>query len=160
MNIQPRIETLPEKKLVGLRLVMSHTNNMTGQLWQSFMQRRREIANAIGTDLYSLRIYSPDYFQNFQSSTEFEKWACIEVAGFDNVPSGMETLIIPEGLYAVFPYKGLPSEGAETFRYIYSQWVPNSGYKLDNRPHFELLGSKYKNDDPNSEEDIWVPIWK
>jgi AraC family transcriptional regulator len=158
MNIQLRIETLQEKKLVGMRMIMSHTNNMTGHLWQQFMSRRKEIINTIGTDLYSLRIYTQDYFQNFHPSTEFEKWACIEVADFDEVPSEMQTLTIQEGLYAVFPYKGLPSEGAETFRYIYSQWVPNSGYNLDNRPHFEILGSKYKNDDPNSEEDIWVPI--
>ena len=35
---------------------------------------------------------------------------------------------------------------------------PNSDYKPDDRPHFELLGAKYKNDDPDSEEEIWIPI--
>lgn len=29
-------------------------------------------------------------------------------------------------------------------------WLPNSDYLLDDRPHFELLGDKYKNNDPNS----------
>ena len=160
-TIQPReIVTFAEKKLVGMRVIMSHTNNKTGELWQSFMPRRKEITNPIGTDLYSLRVYSQNYFANFSPSTEFEKWACIEVASFDEVPSDMETLVIPEGLYAVFPYKGLPSDGAETFRSIYGLWLPSSGYQLDDRPHFEILGNKYKNDDPSSEEDIYVPIGK
>jgi AraC family transcriptional regulator len=160
MNTQPRIETISAKKLVGMRVIMSHTDNKTHELWQSFMPRRNSIPNTIGTDLYSLRVYSPDYFAHFTLSSQFEKWACVEVAHFHDVPEGMETLIIPEGLNAVFPYKGLPSEGAATFRYIYSQWLPSSGYRLDDRPHFEILGSRYKNDDPNSEEDIWVPIGK
>jgi AraC family transcriptional regulator len=36
--------------------------------------------------------------------------------------------------------------------------LPNSAYELDDREHFELLGEKYKNNDPNSEEEIWIPI--
>ncbi|MEN9524835.1 MAG: hypothetical protein RLZZ256_219, partial [Bacteroidota bacterium] len=31
-------------------------------------------------------------------------------------------------------------------------------YLLDERPHVEVMGSKYKNNDPASEEDIWIPI--
>ncbi len=38
--------------------------------------------------------------------------------------------------------------------------LPNSEYELENRPHFEVLGEKYKNNDPNSEEEIWIPIKK
>ncbi|MEP1984886.1 MAG: GyrI-like domain-containing protein, partial [Maribacter dokdonensis] len=38
------------------------------------------------------------------------------------------------------------------------EWIPNSEYQLDGRPHFEVLGAKYKNNDPNSEEEVWIPI--
>ncbi|MFM9945765.1 MAG: GyrI-like domain-containing protein, partial [Bacteroidia bacterium] len=41
---------------------------------------------------------------------------------------------------------------------IYGTWIPNSEYNLDNRPHFEILGEKYKNNHPDSEEEIWIPI--
>ncbi|WP_371811654.1 GyrI-like domain-containing protein [Flavobacterium sp. M31R6] len=41
---------------------------------------------------------------------------------------------------------------------MFRTWIPNSKYDLDHRPHFEILGAKYKKDDPNSEEEIWVPI--
>lgn len=43
--------------------------------------------------------------------------------------------------------------------YIYGSWLPNSTeYARDNRPHFEILGEKYKNNDPESEEEIWIPV--
>jgi AraC family transcriptional regulator len=29
---------------------------------------------------------------------------------------------------------------------------------LDQRPHVEVMGEKYKNNDPDSEEEIWIPI--
>ena len=34
--MEPRIELLNDKKLVGIKLKMSLTNNKTGQLWASF----------------------------------------------------------------------------------------------------------------------------
>jgi AraC family transcriptional regulator len=34
----------------------------------------------------------------------------------------------------------------------------DSAYDLDNRPHFEILGEKYKNESPDSEEELWIPV--
>jgi AraC family transcriptional regulator len=70
----------------------------------------------------------------------------------------METFTLTSGLYAVFQYKGTANEAAGTFQYILGTWLPNSEYTLDSRPHFEILGEKYKNNDPDSEEEIWIPI--
>jgi len=155
--MQPRIETIAAKTLVGKRLTMSLVNNKTGELWHSFMRQRNEIENTTGAGLYSMQVYNHLYFTNFNPNTEFEKWAAAEVSTMNNVPSGMETFTLPGGLYAVFPYKGLSSD-PQIFQYIFGTWLPNSKYMLDNRPHFEILGSKYKNDDPESEEEIWIPI--
>jgi AraC family transcriptional regulator len=69
----------------------------------------------------------------------------------------METIILQRGLYAVFDYKGLNTDNS-IFQYILGTWLPTSDYELDNRPHFEVLGDKYKNNDPTSEEEIWIPI--
>ena len=157
--MQPRFETLSEKKLVGKRLTMSLVNNKTGLLWGSFMPVRGTIANPVNTDLFSMQVYGPEYsFQNFNPHAEFEKWAVAEVTDFNAVPDGMETFTLPGGLYAVFIHKGPASEGERTFRYIFGEWLPNSGYELDNRPHFELLGEKYRNDHPDSEEEVWIPV--
>lgn len=140
---------------------MSFVSNRTMELWKNFMPRRKEITNAVGTELYSVELYNgTGFFENFNPANEFEKWAAVEVSNFDSLPEGMDTLIIPEGEYAVFHYKGKPSEAQETYRFIYSQWIPGSAYKLDNRPHFALMGEKYKGEDPESEEEFWIPVTK
>lgn len=157
--MEPVIKITSEKKLVGKRMTISFSNNRTVDLWKSFMPRRKEISNHIGTELYSLQIYSPLFFTNVNPNTEFEKWATMEVTGFDHVPDEMETFTLKGGLYAVFFYKGLSTDHT-IFEYIFGTWLPNSDFVLDNRPHFQILGEKYKNNDPDSEEEIWIPIKK
>ncbi|HVF97733.1 MAG TPA: GyrI-like domain-containing protein [Flavisolibacter sp.] len=159
METPPRIETSTQRKLIGKRLTMTFANNQTFKLWQSFMPRRQEIKNTVTSDLFSMQVYPSSFHFTFPDlSTEFEKWAAVEVADLETVPDGMETFILPGGLYAVFDYKGLSTD-TTIFQYIFGVWLPHSkAYALDNRPHFEILGEKYKNNDPDSEEEIWIPI--
>ena len=152
-----KIETLSEKKLVGKRLTMSFADNKIGQLWKDFMPRRKEISNTLTNDLISMVVYNPTHFADFKPTNEFERWATVEVSDFDHVPNQMETFVLPGGLYAVFDYQGLNTDNS-IFQYIFGTWLPNSEYVLDDRPHFEVLGNKYKNNDPTSEEEIWIPI--
>lgn len=156
--MNPVFETISEKKLIGQRLKMSLSGNKTADLWRKFMPERDKIENRVGYDLISMQIYPDSYFSEFNPDTEFEKWAAAEVSDYGIIPDGMETYTIPAGLYAVFHYKGDPREGAKIFEYIFSTWLPASGYMLDNRPHFEVLGDKYKNNNPESEEEIKIPV--
>ena len=159
--MDPRIEVLPEKKLVGLTLTMSLSENKTHALWSSFMPRRKEIINNLNTDLISLQVYQPGYFDHFNALNEFEKWALIEVSDFDNVPKNMQSFSLSEGLYAVFIFKGSSKDyesAARFFEYIFKSWLPASNYLLDHRPHFEILGMKHSNESPDSEEEVWIPI--
>ncbi|HEX5113264.1 MAG TPA: GyrI-like domain-containing protein [Saprospiraceae bacterium] len=153
-----RIERLQEKKLIGMKMSMTFADNKTAQLWKSFMPRRGEIQDAIGTDLYSLQKYPPSFFNPFNPMTTFEKWAAMEVIDFNLIPDGMEALVIPGGEYAVFIYRGDARNASPFFQYIFSKWLPASGYPLDARPHFEILGEKYKHNDGDSEEEVWIPI--
>ncbi len=135
---------------------MSLANNKTFELWKSFMPRRKETTSKKNNEMFSLQVYN-DPLRLGDLKQEFEKWALVEVSNFENVPNGMETFNLESGLYAVFHYKGLNTDN-RIFIYIFSDWLPKSGYELDKRPHFEILGEKYKNGDPNSEEEIWIPI--
>jgi AraC family transcriptional regulator len=156
--MQPRIETLKGKKLVGKRIKMSFSDNKTFELWRDFMPKRTEIKNNVGSGLYSIEVYAPLFFNNFNPKTEFDKWAAIEVTDFNTVPDKMETITLPSGLYAVFLHNGPASTGPKTYQYIFGTWLPNSDFLLDNRPHFAVMGEKYKNEDPSSEEELWIPI--
>ena len=154
----PRIETSIDKKLVGKSMRMSYANYRIGELWSSFMPRRKEITNNLTNDLISMVVYQPTHFANFKPTNEFERWAAVEVASFENVPEGMETFTLPSGLYAVFLYKETSTDISNFYQNIFTVWIPNSAYALDDRAHFEILGEKYKNNDPSSEEEIWIPI--
>lgn len=154
--IEPQIKVLKEKKLIGIHLNMSLRNNRTMELWKKFMPRKKEIHNSVSEDLISMQIYD-NTMKLSDINQHFEKWATKEVFSFDTIPKDMEAFTLNEGLYAVFNYKGLSTDNS-IFIYIFNTWLPNSNYHLDNRPHFEILGEKYKNGDPNSEEEIWIPI--
>jgi AraC family transcriptional regulator len=158
MQLIPEIKTFPLKLLVGRHLTMSFADDRTYELWSGFMPLRNNIPNTVGSDLYSLQLHNEGFFNQFDPAQTFVKWAAREVSNFDNVPEGMETLVIPEGLYAVFLHEGPASEGPRTFGYMFQTWLPASGYEVDNRPHFEILGEKYRNNDPSSEEEIWIPV--
>ncbi|MEO7309255.1 MAG: GyrI-like domain-containing protein [Chitinophagaceae bacterium] len=153
MIVEPAIIHLMGKKLIGNSTRMSLINNKTGELWRSFIQQKTSIPNSIGTDLYSVQLYPDYYFEQFNLALDFEKWAAVEVTNFDHIPNRMATFELAAGLYAVFTYKGLSNDN-RIFEYIFNHWLPAAEWLLDNRPHFEILGEKYKNNDPDSEEEI------
>ncbi|MGP1990975.1 GyrI-like domain-containing protein [Zobellia laminariae] len=157
--MEPRIVDLSKKKLVGHSLKMSLANNRTFDLWSGFMPLKRHITNAVGSELYSVQVYKkfPDA-ESFNPNTEFEKWATVEVSEYTEYAAEFKTLDLKGGMYAIFIHKGLSSDFKKTMDYIFLEWMPASDYQLDHRPQFEVLGEKYKNNHPDSEEEVWIPI--
>jgi AraC family transcriptional regulator len=154
-----RIELFPATKFIGKRVKMSLAVNRTQELWQSFMPQMGQIQNRSSSELFSVEIYDDtSFFEHFSPDKMFQKWAAVPVTHLDFIPNAMELLEIPKGLYAVFPYKGKASEAPKAYAYIFGTWIPNSDYLLDRRPHFAIMGEKYKNEDPDSEEELWIPI--
>lgn len=155
-----RTELLSEKKLAGHSMQMSFATNKTVELWKSFMPKVKRLNLPASTYLYSLEVYSDtSFFSKFDPNRMFEKWAAIEANAFSSLDD-LQTLILPAGLYAVFMHKGPAADGYKTYEFIFKNWLPQSGYVLDDRPHFALMGEKYKNNDPDSEEEIWIPVKK
>jgi AraC family transcriptional regulator len=156
--MNPEIKILPEQRIIGIKISMSLDDNKTGHLWQNFMSVRKSIADPVSDELLSVEIYPPDYFKNFSHANTFEKWAAVPVKDFSYIPEKMSSLVIPEGLYAVFHYKGRSSQAGPIFKQIFSEWLPSSVYLSDDRPHFEVMGKNYRNEDPESEEDFYIPL--
>ncbi|RUA12548.1 MAG: GyrI-like domain-containing protein [Flavobacteriia bacterium] len=159
LNKNPEIKYIPEMKLIGIRAKMTLTLDKTVKLWKKFMPLRHKILNRVNNDFIDVQVYNPENkFSNFDQDTEFEKWVATEVSNWENIDEKLESLVIPEGRYAVFYHKGTASESSAVMQYIYAVWLPGSGYVLENRPHFQILSEGYRPDDPESEESIWVPI--
>ncbi|MFM7671956.1 MAG: GyrI-like domain-containing protein [Bacteroidota bacterium] len=147
---------LKPMRLAGFYKEMSLIDNHTVTLWQSFIPHLRSLKHRVGQHLISLQEYPPDYFESFQPGRSFKKWALAEVSSIEE--SGEFEYITVHGMYAVFSYQGTPVDFSVAFQQILFEWLPNSGFQLDQRPHFEWLGKKYKRNEPTSEEEVWVPI--
>ncbi|WP_244526882.1 GyrI-like domain-containing protein [Pseudozobellia thermophila] len=160
MALGPRMVELPPKKLVGRSLRMTLANDRTFELWNGFMANKKKVGKKVGTDLYSVQVYADADMPQFGPTTEFTKWAAVEVSDFTDREADFETMTLCGGLYAVFVHKGRADRFPRTMEFIFQEWLPSSAYELDDRPHFELLGEKYRNNDPDSEEEVWVPVKK
>lgn len=158
--ILPKILEREATLLVGLRIKTSLITLDTERLWKSFMPRHKEVKSRVEGVYYSVQCYPDDTdFESFTPTTEFDKWAAVEVDVLHDIPSGMESLEIPSGLYAVFTHTGLSSDFHKTLNNIFGQWLPKSDYLFDNRPQFEVMGDKYLGpENENSEELIFIPI--
>lgn len=143
---------------MGVHLQISIAENHTGLLWQQVMPFVKRNFGGRHVDLYSVELYPSNYFMQFDQFLSFEKWAAMTYDVVETIPEGWEVLEIPAGLYVVFTYRG-DLESAPTFYgKIFGEWIPQSVYDVDHRPHFALMGEKYIHDHPDSEEEIWVPI--
>lgn len=155
-----RIINSPETYIVGIKANVSFETITveTGKLGRQFMPRLKEIKNRVDDNTLSLQSYDDFDYHKVSPIMTFEKWVGVEVTNLDNVPERMETLTINPGNYLVIDFKGSMQEFVKYWNFIHSQWLPNSKYKLDNRPHFEKLSPSYNPMNVVNEEEIWIPI--
>jgi AraC family transcriptional regulator len=156
--MQANIVHIKETILVGMKRTMSISKDTTRDLFSKFMPRRTELLHKNTENIFCVQVYPTNYFDAYNPVAEFEKWAGVEVTKIIDIPIGMEKLIIPAGQYALFIHKGPASECYATMENIFRQWLPGSLYELDNRPHFEIMGEKYKHESPDTEEEIFIPV--
>ncbi len=158
--MEPKLIELEERKLVGIKINTSLSESNTTDLWKTFMNQIDQITDRKNKLYYSVQIYPKGInLDAFTPITVFEKWAAVEVNSFDSIPEGMDELTIDFGKYAVFRHKGIATDFFRTSQYIFGTWLPSSDYKLQDRPHFEIMGTDYNGpDDQDSEEDVYIPI--
>lgn len=153
------IESVNAKKIVGLKIRMTLSDNKTVHLWKTFMPLLYGVKARVNASLLAVQEYAAKLdFASFSADDEFEMWAGVEVLSFDEQPEELETLVLASGQYATFLYRGKPEGMQFAYRNFFENWLPGSGYALDARPHFQVMGEKYKKDDPDSEEEVWIPI--
>ena len=78
--MEPRIETFPQKPLIGLRARMTLADDKTRVLWQRLMPRRAEIKNRTDENFYSLKYFDASTsYADFTPHTEFDKVQFVSV---------------------------------------------------------------------------------
>ncbi len=159
--MESRIEIIEPKKLIGMNIEMSLSNNKTSELWQKFMPRREEVKNRVNSDCISMQVYDKNQKNLFSPTTQFIKWAIVEVYTYENIPDEMESYSLSGGKYAVFIHNGPAKTFPKTMQYVFESWFPESEYELDNREHFEILPEDYNPINPEAREEVWIPVkWR
>ncbi len=156
--MEPRIETIKAKYLVGMHMEMTLSDNKTQELWQRFMPLRGQVKNRVNSDYISMQVYDENQENLFAPDTPFTKWAVVEVERIEEIPPEMKTYTLNGGMYAVFIHNGPVTTFPKTMRSIFGSWLPESTYELDNREHFEVLPENYQPMAPDAREEVWIPI--
>ena len=60
------------------------------------------------------------------------------------LPAGMQAYPLQGGKYARFNNRGSASDVQDLIEAILNNWFPQSGYKLANRPHFQMFPAGYR----------------
>jgi AraC family transcriptional regulator len=162
MCMEPSIVSIEDFWVMGLKAATSVEENMADyvipKLWERFFSiLQTGIPGRIGSDV------SYGVCMGGEGET-FTYLAGVPVDQAVAVPEGMEKQRVAGGEYAVFTHRWNVGNGEldglyETNRYIYGQWLPDSGYEFDRtRMDFERYGPAFCADPPELE--IWIPIKK
>lgn len=157
--MEVRLETLPPRHLAGLRAVMTFSDDQTPALWRRFMPHRHAVAGRVGAHLVSVHRFEAPLEGPPTPHTRFTRWAAAEVTPGTEPPDGLEACTLAGGLYAVFVHRGPATAFAQTLRAFFETWLPASGYTMDAaRARFEVLPPGYRPDDPDAEEEVYLPV--
>lgn len=161
MTKEPRIVEMPDKWLAGIETSTNTTKDRNiSKAWKGLQEVCSNTPGLVDNGpAYGLELYEPG--AKHRDGT-FIYLASIEVAAAAALSHGVTARHVPGGRYAVFTHRGSTEMLGETFGYIYSEWLPASGETLrDAERHsfdFEYYDSRYKEGDPDSELDIYVPL--
>jgi len=92
---------------------------------------------------------------------DFSYYIADSYVPWNDIPRGMEILVIPEGDWAVFPCRGAwPNALQKVNTKIWNEWLPSqTEYKLSHSFNLEYYSPPCENPQNNYGE-IWIPIEK
>lgn len=135
--MEPQFTNRPAFGVVGSKYRGRNDNDEIPALWSSFFPDQ---AARISDKVDPFVCYGVEDNLD-EASGEFDYLAAYEVWDEAQVPEGMERWTIPARTYAVF-HTPLPRV-RETYRHIYQEWLPQSGYRRAPGPEFELYGRDF-----------------
>jgi AraC family transcriptional regulator len=156
-NQPPELVELPEKILVGISFFISDDTEITSltKEWNRFINEVGTIKNKTVPECF----YQVQYWSDNQELGGLYFFTGTEVTEVTNLNPLFVVKIIPKGKYLRFIHKGFSNKVGYTYNYIYTQFLPETDYKLTKPFNFEYYGEKYKgacND--QSESEIYIPI--
>ena len=162
-----RMETKPEMSIIGyeLKTTVHEASNLKEipAFWYKYLSE--QLYNNIPNRVHTASPVELGLCMDFNSQTgEMSYIIGMEATSFDNVPSEMVCRTIPEATYAVFttpkvPHAEFSQSIQSTWKSIFEEWFPHSGYEHAGTPEFEWYDERCHQDKHEMiQMDIYIPV--
>jgi AraC family transcriptional regulator len=149
---EPRIERGRVLLIAGLNQRYSYDSRGAGipAQWQRFVPHLGSVHGQVGATTYGVCC------NDDQSGIDY---LCgVEVADFSSLPEGFARIRLAEQQYAVFVHRDHISSIRSTIQAIWSEWLPQSGYRVADAPDFERYGEAFDPQRGTGEVELWLPV--
>jgi AraC family transcriptional regulator len=119
--------------------------------WDRFLPHLGHIPGQVGPVAYGVMCDTDD-------SGNYEYICGVEVTDFPSHPVEFSRLRIPAESYAVFEHRGHISSIQATFKTIWNEALPASGYRVKDAPFFERYGEQFDGRTGLGGLEIWIPV--
>ncbi|UQZ90405.1 hypothetical protein C4J81_14795 [Deltaproteobacteria bacterium Smac51] len=150
--IEVKVIEQPARHLVGMKIRtnMRNAQAVCPALWQTFGPRMGEVKASDVQGSYGVCI--------MLNADDFDYWAAVEAPEAASLPSGMESMELPGGVYAKAAVPSLEQLG-EAYTYLYDTWLKGqTGYAASlGAPCFEHYPPNWQ---INDAFDVYMPLVK
>lgn len=150
--MEPKIVHRDPHVVIGMQILTKPMSPEIPELWPRFVNRIPEISP----------ILEPRVSYGVMEMVSGDAGGLSYLAGVSvadsaaPVPEGMTAVNLPGGQYAVFQFP--LSEVGSAFDFIFSAWLPRSGFTQAKSPIFERYGEDFDPTDPSSRMEAHIPI--
>ena len=172
--MEPKMVKKPTIKIAGFAIRTTakdgENNKVIPKFWHDYLNDGRQEKLHKESFLKSHEEYGACFPENPEDG-EFKYVIGVEVKDGIGIPEGYHICTIPEALYAVFTTPpvddtdsfddfSFPNAIQGTWKYIFSEWFPASGYEFaPNKVDFELYDERCMAE-TNKVMDIYIPVVK
>ncbi len=128
-----RIEKLPDYKVIYVRHIGSYFD--ATKAWEALMDYAYK-KNMIDEETLKIGISYDDPQITDEKKLRYD--ACITVNRTVKEKDKIGANIIPGGLFGIYEFYDQPTELINVYDYIYTVWLPKSGYLPDDKSCFEI----------------------
>lgn len=154
----PRIKVLKDTPIVGLLKTGSFKDMNYPQVWEEFFSIYQKSQHKSNSQFYGTMYWDANTPETEDMTIHYMVGIPEKVMKKLDVP--FEKHVIKGGQYAVFIHQGPVFSIQGTYEYIYGTWFRSSGYKDRYGDVFEYYDKRFKDNDPSSIVEIWVPVEK
>lgn len=146
----PEMKQRDAMRIVGVSAQCSFDDNSPiPGLWQQFNAREDEVVDQPGP-AYGVCCDATE-------NGRFRYVAGMEMAD-GSVPTGMDSVNLPAGRYAVFRHEGHITDLPKTVYTMWNKGLPESGLELRSAPDFELYDHRFDVTTGRGVVELWVPV--